>query len=214
MITDHTPETLREFERQIAADFDAARIRAPVHLAGGNEKELIDIFERVRKEDWVLTQWRSHYHCLLKGVPPERLRADILAGRSISLCYPEYRIVSSAIVGGVLPIAVGLGMSIKRRAEAFVIGEDGTLREERGVGRERVLVFVGDMTADGGMFHECTQYAVGHDLPVHFVIEANGKSVCTDTQEVWGIGSNETKWEWYHYDLLWPHSGAGKRVQF
>src|SRR5215831_4668840 len=85
MITNHTPDTLKEFEQQIAEDFNAGKIRAPVHLAGGNEEQLIDIFSAVTKSDWVLTQWRSHYHCLLKGVPPERLRADILAGRSITL---------------------------------------------------------------------------------------------------------------------------------
>jgi len=76
LITSHTPESLRDFERLIAADFDAGLIRAPVHLAGGNEQESIEIFQEIRPQDYVLTQWRSHFHCLLKGVPPERLRAE------------------------------------------------------------------------------------------------------------------------------------------
>lgn len=202
MVTDHTPETLRAFEAQIAGDFDLGRIRAPVHLAGGNEKELIDIFHSVRPEDWVLCQWRSHYHCILKGVPLEKLRADILEGRSITLCYPEYRILSSAIVGGTVPIGVGLAMGIKRAG-----------------GSEKVWCFVGDMTAHTGIFHECHQYAVWNDLPIMFVVENNGLSVCTNTRKAWGIGSIKIghikhKIMQYEYALPWPHSGAGKRVQF
>lgn len=197
MITSHTPETLRAFERQIADDFDAARIRAPVHLSGGCEEQLIGIFRDVREQDWVLTTWRSHYHCLLKGVPPEQLRADILAGRSITLCYLEHRVLSSAIVGGALPIAVGIATTIKRTG-----------------GSDKVLVFVGDMTARTGVFHECVDYATGHGLPVQFVVEDNGVSVCTDTMETWGRGVLTPWITTYKYQLPWPHSGAGKRVEF
>jgi TPP-dependent pyruvate/acetoin dehydrogenase alpha subunit len=197
VITDHTPETLRAFEAQIAADFDAAKIRAPVHLAGGNEQQLLDVFQHIREEDWVLTQWRSHFHCLLKGISPTTLREDILAGRSITLCYPEHRILSSAIVGGTLPIGVGIAMAIKRSG-----------------GTEKVWCFVGDMTARAGMFHECKEYAAGHGLPICFVVEDNGLSVCSDTAEAWGKGVLMPWVRSYRYHLGFPHSGAGKRVNF
>ena len=198
MITRHTPETLRAFEDRIAEDFNAGRIRAPVHLAGGCEEQMIGIFERVCREDWVLSQWRSHYHCLLKGVPPERLREDILAGRSIALCYPEYKVLSSAIVGGVLPIGIGVAMAIKREVETCA----------------KVWIFVGDMTAETGAFSECVRYATGHNLPVEFVVEDNGRSVCTDTKESWGRRASPARVTRFSYDLSWPHSGAGKRVEF
>lgn len=196
----HTPESLRAFERQIAEDFNAGKIRAPVHLAGGNEEELIKLFHKVKENDWVLTQWRSHYHCLLKGVPPEQLRDDILEGRSITLCYEQQRIISSAIVGGILPIAVGIAWAIKRAGS-----------------NEKVWVFIGDMTSSTGMFWECANYAGGHNLPMRFVTEDNRKSVCTPTQLVWGKRtdpSNDIYFEHIYYDLPWPHSGAGKRVEF
>lgn len=187
------------FEREVADRFNAAEIRAPIHLSGGNEDDLIRIFEDVGPEDWLLSTWRSHYHCLLKGVPPERLMEEIMAGRSITLCFPEYRVLSSAIVGGGLPIALGIALGIKRRG-----------------GKERVWAFLGDMAQRGGMFHECVQYAGGHDLPICFVIEDNGISVCTNTRESWGAA-----WDWhqielrrYSYKLPWPHSGAGHRVNF
>jgi pyruvate dehydrogenase E1 component alpha subunit len=112
-----TKEALIAFETDIAGCFNRGEIRAPIHLYSGNERQMIDIFRNINEADWVLCSWRSHYQCLLKGVPPDRLKSDILAGRSISLCYREYRVVSSAIVTGVLPIAVGIALDIKRKKE-------------------------------------------------------------------------------------------------
>ena len=94
-----TPEDLIAFETDIAETFNAGKIRAPVHLYSGNETQMIEVFRNVKPADWVFCSWRSHYQCLLKGVPREKVKAEILAGRSISLCFPEHRVVSSAIVG-------------------------------------------------------------------------------------------------------------------
>jgi pyruvate dehydrogenase E1 component alpha subunit len=198
-----TPEELILFETEIAELFNAAKIRAPVHLYYGNEKEMIEIFRDVKPEDWVFCSWRSHYQCLLKGVPPEEVKAEIVAGRSISLCFPKYRVLSSAIVTGVLPIAVGTALGIKRR------GEKG-----------RVHCFAGEMTAETGVFHECLKYSTNHDLPIRFIVEDNGKSVCTDTRETWNqpVLSFEKNRHplvvYYKYQTKYPHAGAGVRVQF
>ena len=100
-----TPRELINFEEDIAAEFNASKIKAPVQLYHGNENEIIDVFKGVRAEDWVLCSWRSHYQCLLKGVPAEEVKAEIMAGHSITLNLPEYRVLSSAIVTGVLTIA-------------------------------------------------------------------------------------------------------------
>ena len=198
-----TPRELIAFEEDIAAKFNASKIKAPVQLYHGNEKEMIDVFKGVRAEDWVLCSWRSHYQCLLKGVPPEELKAEIMAGHSITLNFPEYRVLSSAIVTGILPIAVGLGLGIQR---------DG--------GSERVWCFLGDMTSETGSAHECIKYVRNHQLPVHFVIEDNGKSVCTDTRETWGTDTltyenvDDPHITYYRYETKYPHAGAGQRVQF
>ena len=98
MKTNLTPQDLISFEEEIGECFNNAEIRAPIHLYSGNEEKIIKIFEDVKEEDYVFCTWRSHYQCLLKGVPRDRLKKDILAGKSITLCYPEYRIFSSAIV--------------------------------------------------------------------------------------------------------------------
>ena len=82
-----------------------------------NENKIIEFFKRVKKNDWIFCSWRSHYQCLLKGVPKEEVKKEILSGRSISLCFPKYKIYSSALVGGSVPIAVGTALSLKLRNE-------------------------------------------------------------------------------------------------
>jgi pyruvate dehydrogenase E1 component alpha subunit len=164
---------------------------------------MLQIFVNITKEDWVMCSWRSHYQCLLKGVPREKLKQRIIEGKSIALCFPEYRIVSSAIVTGILPIAVGIALGIKRRG-----------------GSHKVYCFMGEMTSETGIAHECIKYSRNHDLPIHFIIEDNGKSVCTDTREVWAQSvltyerSQDPGITYYHYQSKYPHAGAGKRVQF
>ena len=201
-----TPEKLIEFENDIAAEFNAAKIKAPVHLYNGNEEEIIEVFKKhqIGKDDWVLNSWRSHYQCLLKGVPPDELKAAIMAGRSISLCFKEHRVLCSAIVTGVLPIA--LGIALKNKLEK---------------NNSRVFCFLGDMTSETGSAHECIKYARSHKLPIHFVIEDNGKSVCTITRETWQLDKltyenvNDEYITYYSYKLdKYPHAGAGTRVQF
>ena len=197
-----TPPELIAFEESIAEAFNRGEIRAPVHLDNGNEAQLIQVFRDVQPSDWVCGTWRMHYKCLLKGVPSEELRAEIMAGRSISLCFPQYRIISSAIAGGILPIAVGIAMGMKRAGES-----------------SRVHVFVGDMVAEGGTYHECVKYAAQHMLNMRFVIEDNGLSVCTPTQDVWGrtkpgMEDGAVTVCRFGYQSKYPHAGAGVRVQF
>ena len=208
MKVDYTPAYLIAFEDEIAALFADKRIAAPVHLAGGNEEKLIRIFqEHVNPDDWVLGGWRMHYHALLKGVPPEQLRQAVLDGKSISLCFPEYRILSSGIVGGVAPIAVGLALGIKRKEAP-----------------RKVICFLGDMSAESGIVHESIKYAAGFDLPVLWVIEDNEVSVSTSTIKVWGYKRPHKDFApefllsgkilRYHYHLSRPHVGIGKHVAF
>ena len=83
-------KSLISFEEQIASLFNSGKIRAPVHLYHGNEDKLINIFKKIKKNDWVFCTWRSHYQCLLKGVPKDEVKKEILEGRSISLCFPKH----------------------------------------------------------------------------------------------------------------------------
>ncbi len=194
---------LIKFEEEIADLFNNAKIKAPIHLHSNNEKNLIKIFKKIKKNDWVFCSWRSHYHCLLKGVPISKLKKEILNGKSISLCFPKYKIYSSAIVGGTLPIAVGMALSYKKKKK-----------------KNKVYCFIGDMTSETGIAHECIKYSINKKLPIKFIIEDNEKSVCTDTRKVWSqkklsFEKYSSKYVYYYkYHLKFPHAGAGKRVQF
>lgn len=94
-------------------------------------------------------------------------------------------------------------MSIKRR------GEDS-----------KVYCFLGEMTAETGIAHETMKYCRNFGLPIHFVVEDNGKSVCTNTREAWNLeklsfdGATDDFVTYYRYQTKFPHAGAGSRVQF
>ena len=115
--------------------------------------------------------------------------------------YPDYKIYTSAIVGGIVPIALGTAMALKQDKKD-----------------ETVYLFMGEMTSETGTTYEAHKYAVNHDLPIIFVIEDNKKSVCTDTYLTWRMKEltlkGKPKVMYYEYDLPWPHAGAGVRVQF
>lgn len=194
---------LINFENRIAYLFNNAKIKAPIHLHSNNESQLIKIFKNIKKKDWIFCSWRSHYHCLLKGVPQKKLEKEILQGKSISLCFPEHNIYSSAIVGGILPIAVGMALSFKLKKI-----------------KRKVYCFIGDMTSETGIAHECIKFSINKKLPIKFIIEDNSKSVCTDTKKVWSLKKlsyekfSSKYIHYYKYYLKYPHAGAGKRVQF
>ena len=194
---------LQQFEIRVAEAFNSGLIKTPVHLSDGNETALLEIFKKIKEGDWIFCSWRSHYHCLLKGVPPEDVFAEILAGNSIALNFPEHRVFSSAIVGGQVPIAVGVALAEKTRNS-----------------RAHTWCFIGDMTSETGIVQTSIRYSETNDLPITFVIEDNNISVRTDTRGVWKKSTlryeehASNKVIAYKYTSKYPHAGAGVRVQF
>ena len=65
--------SLIDFEKRMSDYYKNSRIKAPMHLSGGNEQELIELFSEIDEGDWVFSSWRNHYHALLKGIPKEQL---------------------------------------------------------------------------------------------------------------------------------------------
>jgi pyruvate dehydrogenase E1 component alpha subunit len=191
-----TPQALIAFEEEVATLFEAKMIPGPIHLSGGNEEALINIFSNIRRDDWVFSTWRNHYHALLHGVPRDEILEQIIFGRSMNFSSPKHKFFTSAIVGGICPPAVGVAAACKRR------------RVET-----RVHCFVGDMAACTGVFHEARSYAEGHNLPVMFYVEDNGMSTNTPTMKAWGedLVSRVRR---YPYTRKYPHTGVGKWIQF
>jgi pyruvate dehydrogenase E1 component alpha subunit len=197
--SEYTKDDLINFEKLIAEHWESGKIKGPVHLSGGNEEELIEISKRISKNDWVFSTWRSHYHALIKGISKDWLEEEILAGRSITIINKEHKFYSSAIVGAIIPIAIGVSISNKRYNV-----------------NERVWCFIGDMAFETGQFYEMHKYAKNFDLPITFIVEDNGVSTNTPTDITWnGIKRDiPTDVIWYSYKKQWPHYGTGKWVVF
>lgn len=199
-MTDKTKiEELKNFEKEIEKLWEEGKIFSPVHFCGGNEEQLIEIFKDIKEEDWVFSTHRAHYHFLLKRADREWLKNEILNNRSIHLNSQKLKIFTSAIVGGILPIALGVALAIKMKK-----------------GKEKVWCFIGDMAAETGVFHECTKYACRNDLPITFVVEDNGLSVDTPTQKSWGECNADvnSKIVRYKYTRVYPHYGCGRWIIF
>lgn len=190
-------EKLILFEDEIKLLYEQGKIRAPVHLSGGNEDALLSLFKQIKKDDWVFSTHRSHYHALLHGIDKDWLKQEILNGNSISIVDVGHHFYSSAIMGGVIPIALGVALALKRKGSS-----------------QSVWVFIGDMAAEMGVFHESLKYAERHDLPITYIIEDNEMSIETPTQKVWGSSPQKSKCTRYSYKRIYPHHGIGKWVSF
>lgn len=189
-------QELIDFETKIFNAYNDGKIKAAVHLAKNNENELIELFQYIHPEDWVFVAWRNHYHALLHGINADVLFQDILDGRSMSTSFKNF--YASSIVGGIIPIAVGVALALKLK------------KSDR-----RVWCFIGDMTFRTGIFHEAHEYAKNFDLPLQFVVEDNNMSVHTPTNIAWG-GDKLVPDDviYYSYKMEYPHHGTGKYVNF
>ena len=193
------PNIITNFENKIYNLYNDGKIRFPVHLTKGNENQLCEVFRYISKNDWVLSSWRNHGHALLHGMPEKKLFNQIMKGKSMYISSKKNKFLSSSIAGGMIPIALGLALSIKKRNQ-----------------KNKVWLFIGDMTLMMGNFYEAYNYSRNFNLPLEFVIEDNGKSVYTDTKKTWNIKKiNYPKDVFYYkFKLEYPHHGTGKWVSF
>ncbi len=193
-----TAQQLKQYEIDAQKEWETGSVLGPVHLSKGNEEQLIEIFQYVHPKDWVFSTWRNHYHALLHGVPQDWLMNEIKKGRSMKVMNKEHNFVISAIVGGIIPQALGVALSLKRRKS-----------------KRKVWCFVGDMTFETGEFHLCHKYAQNFDLPLQFVVEDNNLSTNTPTDETWGKKQNvPDDVIYYEYERGFPHHGSGTWVLF
>ena len=187
-----TKEELIAFEDHIGDLYLDNKLPFLFHLSGGNEDQLIEIFENINEGDYVISNHRNHYHALLHGVPPEDVENRILDGRSMFIYDRQRNFFLSAIIGGTPAIAAGIAWALKRK------GSD-----------QKVWCFVGDGTEDNGHLAEAIRYVDGWDLPCTFVIESNDRSCEASNADRWGKTAHP---EWnspsvirYKYNCTYPH---------
>ena len=190
---------ITKFEKKIFDLYNSGKIKYPIHLTKGNEQQLGKIFQYISPKDWVLCSWRNHGHALLHGVSEINLLKQVINGKSMYVSSRKNKFLSSSIAGGIIPIALGLSLSLKKQKY-----------------KNKVWCFIGDMTSQMGVFHEAYNYSRNFKLPLEFVVEDNGKSVYTNTKKAWGFTKLNIPKDvfYYKFKLKYPHHGTGKFVSF
>jgi pyruvate dehydrogenase E1 component alpha subunit len=157
---------IRRLEEKSAELYSAAKIRGFLHLYIGEEAVAVGVCHTLAPDDAVVATYREHGHALIRGVSMESIMAEMYGkqegcsrgrGGSMHLFSAERRFYGGhAIVGGGMPVAVGLALAEKKR------------------GTNRVTVcFFGDGAVAEGEFHESLNLAALWQLPVLFVCENN-----------------------------------------
>jgi pyruvate dehydrogenase E1 component alpha subunit len=163
---------IRRFEEKCVELYSGEKIRGFLHLYIGEEAVAVGIMHALRAEDAVLSTYREHGHALARGVSAESIMAEMYGkaegcsggrGGSMHLFDAAARFYGgSAIVGGGLPLAVGMALADKMMK------------------RDRVTVcFFGDGAVAEGAFHESLNLAALWQLPLLFVCENNGYAMGT-----------------------------------
>jgi len=163
---------IRRLEEACVEYYSAGMIRGFLHLYIGQEAVAVGIMEHVREDDAVVATYREHAHALLKGLSAPCIMSEMFGtvegcsrgrGGSMHLFSAPHRFFGgNAIVGGGLPMAVGLAMADKMQ------------------GRDRVtLCFFGEGAVAEGEFHEAMNLAELWKLPVLFCCENNSYAMGT-----------------------------------
>ena len=157
---------VRRFEEKCVELYSAGKIRGFMHLYIGEEAVAVGVMEALREQDAVVATYREHGHALARGVPAGAVMAEMYGklegcsrgrGGSMHLFDAGARFYGgNAIVGGGLPLAIGLALADKLR------------------GLDRVTAcFFGDGAVAEGEFHETMNLAALWQLPVLFCCENN-----------------------------------------
>jgi TPP-dependent pyruvate/acetoin dehydrogenase alpha subunit len=163
---------IRFVEEEIARRYPENKMRCPTHLSIGQEAVAAAAGLALRKTDLAVSGHRAHAHYLGKGGGLKAMIAEIYGkatgcargkGGSMHLIDESVGFMgSTAIVGGTVPVGVGLAYGMKHARTDQVS-----------------CVFMGDAVAETGVFYESLNFAVLKKLPVIFVCENNFYSVYT-----------------------------------
>jgi pyruvate dehydrogenase E1 component alpha subunit len=157
---------IRRFEEKCVELYSAGKIRGFLHLYIGEEAIAAGVMRALGPDDAVVATYREHGHALARGIPMTALLAEMYGkregccrgrGGSMHIFDAKTRFYGgNAIVGGGLPLAVGLALAAKLRGEPRV-----------------TACFFGEGAAAEGEFHESLNLAALWRLPVLFLCENN-----------------------------------------
>ncbi len=166
---------IRCFEEKCAELYSAEKIRGFLHLYIGEEANAVGVIQTLAPDDAIVATYREHGHALARGISARSVMAEMYGkasgtcrgrGGSMHICDAATSFYGGfAIVGGGLPLAVGLALADRMQA------------------RNRVTCcFFGEGAAAEGEFHESLNLAALWKLPVLFVCENNGYAMGTSLE--------------------------------
>jgi pyruvate dehydrogenase E1 component alpha subunit len=157
---------IRRFEEKAAELYQAGKIRGFLHLYIGEEAVAVGAMQAITADDAVVATYREHGHALVRGLPAGCLMAEMYGkangcsrgrGGSMHFFDADRRFYGGhAIVGGGLPVAVGIALADQMRGE-----------------RRVTACFFGEGAVAEGEFHESLNLAALWKLPVLFLCENN-----------------------------------------
>jgi pyruvate dehydrogenase E1 component alpha subunit len=166
---------IRRFEEAAERQYKAARIGGYCHLSSGQEAATVGAVAAMEPDDLLVTGYRCHGFALARGVPPEAVMAELFGrrdgcahgrGGSMHLLDVSRGYYGGwGIVGGQLPIATGMALSLVRRGSSHA-----------------VLCELGDGAVNMGAWHESLNLAAVWELPVVFLVVNNRYGMGTSVE--------------------------------
>ncbi len=157
---------IRMIEERIALKYSEQKMRCPVHLSIGQEGPAVGMCSALKSTDLMVSTHRGHAHYLAMGGTLRGLLCELYGkadgcsrGQGGSMHLVDWNAGfagSTSIVGGTIPIGVGLAFAKK-------------IKKESGI----VVIAIGDAAVEQGVFHESANFASLHELPVIFLCENN-----------------------------------------
>jgi acetoin:2,6-dichlorophenolindophenol oxidoreductase subunit alpha len=158
--------SIRAFEEKAEELYTLGKIHGTMHLSIGMEASAVGAVFNLRPADLLLSTHRGHGHCIAKGADLRLMMAEFMGkengychGRGGSMHIADVKggnLGANGVVAGGLPIAVGVGLSLKKEKK-----------------NRLVMCFFGDGAANEGAFHEALNMAAIYRLPIVFVCENN-----------------------------------------
>lgn len=173
---------MRRFEEKCAEMYGRAKIGGFLHLYIGEEAVAAGAIPLLQPQDYIVTHYRDHGHAIARGLDTKAIMAELFGriggtskgkGGSMHLFDAAKGFLGGyAIVGGMMPIAAGLGLSAKYKNE------------------DRVCVCIfGDGAVNEGEFHESLNIISLYKLPVVLLLENNGFGMGTRVERVHAGGA-------------------------
>lgn len=177
---------IRRFEEKSAEMYALAKIAGFLHLYIGEEAIAVGAMAALRPDDYIISAYRDHGHCLARGSDPGKVMAELF-GKATGVCkgkggsmhlvdLPHRFMGGYAIVGGHIPLATGLAFAIKYQALDLV-----------------TVCFFGEGAMPSGQAHEAFNLAALWKLPVIFVCENNRYGMGTSVERAIALYADVAK---------------------